>query len=455
MTSLPSFPRLEAQLGVPLADITSTNLGRLVDLGVSEDEQLDFKRAPWDIDNDSDDQPSGDRWDGKKELGKDVCAFANRSGGVIVVGMREKSRLATALLDVELSDGMENAIKEAVIKNCFPFPEFYVRAVPSPTDPTRGQWLLIVPPSPLAPHAVRLSDRSLRFPSRRGTTTDWLAESQVADQYRSRFESAARDADRLDTVFREGSQDLPSQSFPWLVTAVTPNRRRLGSLDRELSSSIFTAIRNAPDELLNNGSRLRNATPTVGLRRVRAALPIPDKPNRLLNAHLHSDGSTFFAYELTTAHQLDKPLEDACAISLRWLASIVVEAVRLSAQHAVDLCGAGGDALVRLALLDPWEEEGRTRPLPIPELERGGLLNRPPAIDREIVVDHTIDLNSAAPGGLGWMQTSRILLTDLVQACGVVEPSMITPDGQLVPHTFGDYRKMVSDWAKDHDVPTI
>lgn len=66
------------------------DLKRLVASGTAESNVLEFKAAPWDR-NDA----------GKREVLKDITAFANTHGGVILVGVTERSNAATGFAPID------------------------------------------------------------------------------------------------------------------------------------------------------------------------------------------------------------------------------------------------------------------------------------------------------------------------------------------------------------------
>src|SRR6185437_1612153 len=67
-----------------------------------------------------------------------------------------------------------------------PLPSMDIRIVVNEEKPGTGFYLIAVPRSPTAPHAVLVND-SLRFPRRNGRTTAYLSEPDVAQAYRERF----------------------------------------------------------------------------------------------------------------------------------------------------------------------------------------------------------------------------------------------------------------------------
>lgn len=450
MTALPRFPRIEALLGSDLDSLQTSDLMRLVELGVSEDEQIDFKveqlvrRGAGD--------PAAVR-KARLDLAQDACALANQAGGVIFVGVDESDRVATALREVALTDGMENSIRAAIAENSAPYPETYYREIRSADDPSKGQWAIIVPPSTLGPHAFVDRERKgvLRYPIRRGAGTEWLTESEVASAYRSRFQGAAHDLDRLETVMLEGRADLAPESFPWLCWALVPARPRIGGLDRDFSERVHNWRANAPRELTGESSRLDHAPLTVGLRRMRAQRSSERLPHRLLVAHLHADGSAFFALELAGGSQLHQPLDDPPRPFPTELTSNAIQGSWAICSHASQTCGLSGEATVRMGVVDQLRFDGTVRPLFLGGRESGGMIEMPPPVIREFFADYTIDLPTATADPASWMSTSRMFLTDLLQAFGLAEPTTITIEGQLRPVAFGDGWP-VSRWASEYDV---
>ncbi|MFF3489388.1 hypothetical protein ACFYXC_40065 [Streptomyces sp. NPDC002701] len=76
----------------------------------------------------------------------------------------------------------------------------------SATKEDKIYWVLTVPPSPQAPHAVAApgNDYNFRVHVRHGTTTRTLAESEIAQRYRDRFQAASDDIDRLHQISDAG-----------------------------------------------------------------------------------------------------------------------------------------------------------------------------------------------------------------------------------------------------------
>ena len=85
--------------------------------------------------------------------------------------------------------------------------------------------LVSVPASPNAPHAV-VKDNDLRYPVRDGASKRWMREPEVAARYRSRFTSAERQLDRLESIDASVRRLLdPDGEETWLVVSALPDSR--------------------------------------------------------------------------------------------------------------------------------------------------------------------------------------------------------------------------------------
>lgn len=77
----------------PLAALTEADLQTLIDNQVAEGKMVDFKEAA-----------IGNGRDAKKEFLADVSSFANTAGGHLIIGMREKNGVATAISGLDNFD---------------------------------------------------------------------------------------------------------------------------------------------------------------------------------------------------------------------------------------------------------------------------------------------------------------------------------------------------------------
>jgi len=211
MTALRSR-RLEALFGVPLDDLKTSHIQQLVTNAVTEAFDLDYKRTTYG-------SSDGD----KRALRIDVAALANTAGGVIVIGVAEDTQAgAAAAPGVPLSDGEIGRMRQIVAPGVSPMPVFDILSIPDETDPALGFYVIAVPRSPSAPHAVLVGD-SLRYPKRNGATTRYLSEPELAMAYRDRTAGGARQKSRIAEIETEAIDRLREAArttenvFPYIL----------------------------------------------------------------------------------------------------------------------------------------------------------------------------------------------------------------------------------------------
>ncbi|HZL06628.1 MAG TPA: ATP-binding protein, partial [Coriobacteriia bacterium] len=140
--------RLEAVLGAPVDELSASDLEVLAGNRVPEAFDLDFKGTLY-----------GNSDKERRDLCGDVAALANTSGGVIIVGVEEDEQaVAAATPGVELGDSERNRMLQTLASGVAPLPALDVISVPSADDPARGWFVLAVPRSTRAPHAVLVNE---------------------------------------------------------------------------------------------------------------------------------------------------------------------------------------------------------------------------------------------------------------------------------------------------------
>jgi pimeloyl-ACP methyl ester carboxylesterase len=190
----PRFHRVEAIFGGPLGQVTYADLAELVgNPDAAEGEDLDFKAAHY----------SPER---KTELAKDVAALANTIGGVLVIGLADdrKSRVPTAAVPVELTDGRLRQIRQTLASNLRPTPR--IKLIPKQDSPgsNEGILLIAVGRSLDAPHAV-IEDHRMSYPCT-AATPSWRrpppAPTRVRGCDRHRWTPSSRPRHTRNQIIR-------------------------------------------------------------------------------------------------------------------------------------------------------------------------------------------------------------------------------------------------------------
>ena len=190
--------RLTAAVGRHPDDLTEADLQRAVENHIPESVDLDWKK---------DFYKGTDA--GKKELAKDVSAMANTAGGMVVIGVDDGNQdHAHDLAPFDPVQGHGEEWIRSVLANWIQpvVSNVGVRPVKSESKAGKIYWVLTVPASTQAPHAVAIpgNDYHFRVYVRHGTTTRTLAESEIAQRYRDRFQAASDDVDHLRQVADAG-----------------------------------------------------------------------------------------------------------------------------------------------------------------------------------------------------------------------------------------------------------
>jgi len=179
--------------------VTHADLQQLIDNGVAEDRTYEYKLGP-----------IGNSAEAKKEFLKDLTAFANASGGFVVIGMEEKASVPIKLVGVAVPNigaeisRLENIIRDGVDPRLV---GVQIRAISGPGgDPAI---VIRVPRSWNPPHRVKY-DGSNRF---------WLRNSNGAhemsvQELRSQFLASATLADRVKAIRLERTNVIMQNAGP-------------------------------------------------------------------------------------------------------------------------------------------------------------------------------------------------------------------------------------------------
>ncbi len=121
-----------------------------------------------------------------KDLAKDVAAMAN-DGGVLLYGVSEGAEGRPTVCSPIPINGVRERI-DAVVRSAISEPPVVdIRVISTATDSTVGYVVLVIPPSPRAPHMVT-KDKDSRYYGRSATGNVVLTEGEVARLYQRRNE---------------------------------------------------------------------------------------------------------------------------------------------------------------------------------------------------------------------------------------------------------------------------
>lgn len=159
--SLPSADPCHLEPGMPLEDInideiTETDLQALIDAGVPEGRDVDYKE-----------QTYGNSDSEKKEFVADVSSFTNTNGGHILIGIQEEGGVACAMPGIEGNPDRERTRLEQIARHGLQPRLSGLRVVAVPI--TGGRHILVVriPHSWNPPHRV-ITQGSNKFYARDG-----------------------------------------------------------------------------------------------------------------------------------------------------------------------------------------------------------------------------------------------------------------------------------------------
>jgi hypothetical protein len=431
--------RLRDVFGAALEDIENAHIKALVDGGVTEAADLDFKATLY-----------GTTDDKKRELCKDIAAMRNDRGGVIVLGVADKNAIAVGCPEVQLTDAEERRMLQIVASGTAPHAAFDVRRVPGSTA-DKGFYLLVVQPSPYRPHAV-LVDEGLRYPRRDGSTTRWLSEIEVADLYRDRFRGEGQQIERLSTIADEAKQAINEAGRPWLMASLVPNTPSSIPVDSAGRKAIEAWAR---QQAFADGFEAELfpgvAAAQVGVRRYTlCSVHETNKPPEFIYAECHSDGSgvAALAFRQHTENQpqvIGVPPRDGTDIIGHALIRAAAGLLSVIGRHA-SRTGVTGDAAVELRLFGP---EMHLASAGHGFVERRTDLR---AIPWEQRSRHTAPISSLAGTTQELIAATYLMLTDIYHAFGVPEIPQITAEGALRRRYYG--AEMLR-WAEDHGVPVV
>lgn len=208
------YTPLHRALGERPGPLTDQMIDDAISQGVSEGDELDWKTAL---------PPEREFRD--SDIVKDIAAFANRGGGIIVFGVTETNKAADNRHDAgELTEGYERTIRQVSMTAITP-PVFGVQAVAIPSAAGTRAVALLIPASPDGPHLVYRNEQ-FGAPLRVGADTHWMKERDLEAAYRSRFDGARRSEEALLQVYHDIATAADPGDRAVLVGAARPRSLR-------------------------------------------------------------------------------------------------------------------------------------------------------------------------------------------------------------------------------------
>ncbi|MEB9413746.1 ATP-binding protein [Bacillus cereus] len=173
--------------GKSLDQVTFDDIQILVDAGVMENRQLDYKRE----------LPRNLGGDNKREFCKDVAAFANAEGGTLIYGINETESGQPDIVGIEIQDvdTLTQQLNQIIRANIEPtLYDFALKVIPINGE---NNYLLLVDiaKSWSGPHAVKVNQSTYRFFTRvntdnvgldiPGIRNSFLANEELTNKIRS------------------------------------------------------------------------------------------------------------------------------------------------------------------------------------------------------------------------------------------------------------------------------
>jgi hypothetical protein len=454
---------MEQALGRPIdRTMTVEHVRQIVAEFSDESEFVDLKRKGAMLGE----RNSRDRW--RVERSKDVAAFANARGGVMIFGVRDAKAVGPGeqlepftVVEADPAELIEDT-RKAVREVTSPVPGFDIFPVHDPAD--KAFYLVcVVPPSAAAPHAVKQPGdgrNGLIYPSRAPGESHavYLHEFQVAELYERRARAGEDRRRRAETVWADGlyALDAPSAPRVWLAVASVPDLARDDVLTAEARQEIDEwedSVDPFPT-LIQKGFIGVGGYPVPAPGRMCLTQAVRDEEGKStftstvsgFYCEIHVDGSAFAALPLSEPND-NSPFTIAT--------DELVDKVATATAHAVAWTGARtglwGATTVTAGIMVTGADDA------ILEIDGYGGFDSRRVIHRPVERRWPRAVTVVDLADTSTMQDRMVvayrLATSLVQAFGVPALGWLTEDGALRPYRMvNDRVSTVREWATRHGV---
>lgn len=203
---------LHQLLGAGPGPLTEQMIDASITQGLVESDRLDWKkRLPAERDFKTSD------------IVKDIAAFANSSGGILIFGVEENQKAASGRVDAgDLTESYERTI-QAVSYGAISPPLLGLRSYKIPVEGSDRLAAIVVPASVDGPHLIFDGNKqSFSAPLRVSSDTQWMNERLLEASYRARIESARRGREQLDALYEDMTNSFDPRRNAVLVGAARP-----------------------------------------------------------------------------------------------------------------------------------------------------------------------------------------------------------------------------------------
>lgn len=435
------LPRLEAVTGCRLTDLDWTTLEGLISNEIREDLSLDYKAVLYAADD-----------KGRFELGKDVAAFANASGGLIIIGIGESKHIPSGFSRIQPTDSDRRTLITTLADRVAPFvPDIEIGLVGSPRGDA-GCLLVLVPSSDQAPHAVLSKPEAgpnvadaLSYPVREGTQTRWLREAELSSRYRQRFAARVDVVSRSEALFRDGIGGVDRAETLWLAVGLAASKP---TANRSLSADVRDEVQGNLMKGAGYPHYQFSSQPSFGRSRVVLSDRYGQKPlSHDHHVELHTDGGAFAAVALhaevpreVADGRMALPPGRVTAASSPQISIWLISLLDLCARHAV-LFGAAGDFHVVAQLLSPLggDEFGLELAVSTPNERRSDpvVLTEPYGVGGGAV--------RLVPGSMALTETTEVTATTTASV-GNSPRELVALCAHLGNEIFAEFGQLPSDW---------
>ncbi|XTP34748.1 helix-turn-helix domain-containing protein [Mycobacterium sp. TJFP1] len=447
--------------GVIDSSMTVDQLQRLVDEFSSEHEFVDFKAKGALMPE----RAARKEW--RFECGKDVSAFANGRGGLMIYGVRDaKAVAAGSERPVPFAAGeadpdeLEEIFRRAVREVTAPVPGFEMFPV---YDGDSFYMVCVIPPSVLAPHAATMPGdgrEGLVYPKRAAGESQavYMREYHVAEIYERRARVGEERRRRAETVWGEGvaALDAPRAPRVWLAVASTPDLPQDDVLTEEVRRAIDEWDDREPfPRLIHKRFVGVGGYPVPAPGRVCLTEIVQGDPGerafvsevRNFYREIHADGSAFAALPLTAPDALSP-----FSLSVDALVDSVATAAANAMAWTGTRTGMWGATTVTAGIVVNGPE-----PAALEATDFGShdftrkiyrrLEGRWPRAVTVVDLADTVTMQQR-------LRVAFRLATPLVQAFGAPRLDWLDEDGSLRTfYMLSEHRQAIAEWAQHYRVP--